>query len=240
MSKAFGSNKLLISLPALALIAGFLLGALAPPIHSSANMVQPQTMTSDSSIIPVIDITLYNKDGSIASKYIKAGDPPTLNFIKTTYLSWLYAFRLKNVVNGTDLIAESGSVKMVKDWEYHCAFYDKSGEFYLTYPSLKIAIGSGTTPPSIHDYALENKLAEFPVTFYVVHYNSTHMWFTVMGSYHPSTQMTINEVGLFIYYKYGNSLYDWFMLFRDVLPSPLTIEKDQTIVVKYSLYVKYS
>ena len=105
--------------------------------------------------------------------------------------------------------------------------------------TLKVVLGNGTTPPTIYDYALENKLVEVPVTYYRFDANSTHMWIEVKATYTATNPISITEVGLagFMNYAIG-SPNKWILMFRDVIPQ-LTLDNDQTLEVRYYVYVRY-
>jgi len=189
-------------------------------------------------VYPVLEITIVDSSNNTVYRYTKVGDPPTRNFLLGILNSYWYSTTNKEM-SIPSWTAETGTSGTPYSGATHGATQTTvSG---VSYVSMKIAIGTDTTPPSINDYKLGNKIAEFPVYKYVFGYNATHMWIYLGGVYTATSQITFQEIGLFAYYylSIGSSSY-WFLLFRDVLPSPITLNQGNSMIVGYYIYVRYA
>jgi len=188
---------------------------------------------------PVLSITVYDQHRSPVMRYIKVGDLPTANFIKKVLLSNVYEVTTTpNVLYNVTFKAEDGSSGKPGSG-YHGAYTTIVAG--LVGVSVKVALGNGTTPPSIADYALENKLVEFPVRTFGYDANSTHMWVYMRDIYTATSSLTVSEIGLFACsYHLVGSYNKWILLFRDVIDPPITLEPEQSIEVEYRIYIRYA
>jgi len=219
-----------------AFILGIVLGAVFPFQRSETNTQLNGKIPSGLVVYPELRINVYDKDGNLLHTYKKVGDLPTKNFLLYLLNSWWHTSGSIQLYNNT-MVDESGTSRTPGSGCYHSTFYTTvSGVGSI---SLKVALGSGTTTPTINDYALANKLAEAPVTYYTFSYNSTHMWIAVKATYTASSAISVTEVGLFIYYNYASTSYAWFMLFRDVIPQ-VNLASSNTLEVWYYIYIKYA
>jgi len=202
------------------------------------NVIDSNLMTGV--IYPVLEITVLDQNNNTVYRYVKVGDPPTKNFLLWIYHTYWYSAGASKELIYPSWTAEDGLSLTPNSGSVHGAYETSVGGF--TYVSLKIAIGTGTTAPTIDDYRLANKIAEFPVIRYEFVYNSTHMWIHLRGVYTaPSTlSVSFQEVGLFGYMDLGGGSRRWFLLFRDVLPSSITLGPGNSIVIAYNIYVRYA
>jgi len=96
-----------------------------------------------------------------------------------------------------------------------------------------IAIGNGTTSPSLDDYALESEIAEAVASFDL---NEENGILTLSAGFTPDVDITISEVGLFLecavggYTTCGKVLLD-----RTVLDTPINVSAGQTATVAYRI-----
>ncbi len=102
-------------------------------------------------------------------------------------------------------------------------------------PSSRIYLGSGTTPPTINDYKLENVVLSFYIQDADIIINGSDITIDIFGSYTLDTACNVSEVGL-AFYGYGISPY-WVLLFRDVLANPIQLNAGDGITVHYYIYL---
>jgi len=219
-----------------AFILGIVLGAVFPFQRSETNTQLNGKIPSGLVVYPELRVNVYDKDGNLLRTYKKVGDLPTKNLLLYLLNSWWYGTGSIQLYNYT-MVDESGTSRTPANGCYHSTYFATVSS--INGISLKVALGSGTTTPTINDYALANKLAEAPVTYYTFSYNSTHMWIAVKATYTASSATSITEVGLFAYDEYGSSTYAWFMLFRDVIPQ-VNLASSNTLEVWYYIYIKYA
>ena len=229
-----GMRKILTVALVLAFILGTISGYLFPLISRPSK--SSNNMNVDTGImVPALVINVYDKKGKLMKSYVKVGDLPTKNFLKWIMHSLWYSTTVQQVFNGT-WTAEDGTTGDPST-AVHGAYYTTvAGKSTI---ALKIALGNGTTTPTIDDYALANKLVEIPVLWYAFDANSTHMWIEVKATYTATSPINITEVGLFGYMQKAISTNQyWIMLFRDVF-SQITLDTDQSIEIRYYVYVRY-
>jgi len=187
-------------------------------------------------MVPALRIVIRDRDGSVVNEFTKFGDPPTKYFLLSIiHATWynLGAIIFQNITL-TVTNEAGGAVSVSTSVQRAACGVAVAG---VSPVSMKIALGNGTTPPTIDDFRLESKLVEFPVTFYGFGYNSTHMWIAWKGTYTAPSDITFTEVGLFL--SQWLSGCQWIMLFRDVVPAT-TLQARQTIEVWYYIYVRYA
>jgi len=213
-------------------------GHTTPTLEVHVYMPTETKPTLTGYMIPVLELNVYGPDGKLTNSYRKVGDPPTANFIKFIMHAWWFTTGVIQIINGT-WTAEDGS-SSTPSGNVHGAQYTAVAG--INYISLKVVLGNGTTPPAITDHKLANKLVEFPVTWYCFDANSTHMWLKVKGVYTHAEASPLNftEVGLAVYAQDAIGAYEkWMLLFRDVIPE-VSLDKDQSIEVRYYIYMRYA
>ncbi|RLE55385.1 MAG: hypothetical protein DRJ40_08000 [Thermoprotei archaeon] len=224
-----------IALAILCFIAGIILGAV---INTGVNNVAEENGNSNSVVIGTfLEVRVYDRDGHLINTFVKTNDLPLKNFLLFIMHSmWFYDTSIQ-IVNGT-WTTEDGSSGMPCDGNPHGAYYTTVAG--IEYISVRIELGNGTTPPTINDYKLENKLVDVPVTYYCFDANATHMWLILRGVYTATEEINITEVGLAVYSNYAiGTARKWILLFRDVVPT-ITLQPDQTLEIRYYIYVRYA
>ncbi len=221
-----------------AFIIGIMLGLLHPlPIqpqkhHISLRNRQPETGV----IVPALAIKVYDDQGNLKYAYAKVGDLPTKNFLKWLMHTWWYSSTSIQIYNATWTSEDGASGSPATGYTHGGGSATVAGVSGIT---LKVALGNGTTTPTIDDYALESKLVEVPVTWYAFDANSTHMWIEVKATYTATSPINITEIGLLgIMYDAIGTTNKWMLLFRDVVPQ-ISLDVDQTLEVRYYVYVRY-
>lgn len=100
--------------------------------------------------------------------------------------------------------------------------------------SINIRCGTGTTPPTISDYELDNKISatDLQCTSISKGYSSKgNRIYTTTFSNATSNDITIRELGLYMTSSYSNTI----MLERTVLPSPITIPAGESKAIVYEI-----
>jgi len=223
---------------ALAFVLGITLGLLLPlsprsSTQSSNNIASSKFRTGV--IVPALQIKVYDSDGTLIKSYTKVGDLPTVNFLKWLMYSW-WSDRTSIQITNVTWTSEDGYTGQPANGIHGADAEMVAGVSDI---SLKVVLGNGTTPPTINDNALENKLDEAPVTWYYFDANSTHMWIEVKATYTATSPINITEVGLAGFMNYGySSTHKWYLLFRDVI-SQISLDVDQTLEIRYYVYVRY-
>jgi len=207
-------------------------------IYKNDNSINSDII-STGALIPALSIEVYDSSGNLKYSYTKVGDPPTKNL-----LLWILHTFWQNRANKEFLVpswtAETGTSGTPADG-YYCHGGRDTTVSGVSYMTMKIAIGTGTTPPTINDYKLEYKTAEFGVSRYLFAYNDTHMWIYIRGVYTATASISFQEVGLFGYFYYAINYNDyWIMLFRDVLPNPISLNQGDSMIIGYYIYVRYA
>jgi len=219
----------------LAFALGTTLGLLAPlQSRRAAPALEPGINTGV--VVPALVVNVYGEDGSLIYTYAKVGDLPTKNFLKWLMHTWWHSTASIQIYNLT-WTAEDGSTGTPYNGATHAGLGTTVAG--VSNICLKVALGNGTTSPTIDDYALENKLVEAPVTWYAFDANSTHMWIEVKATYTATSPINITEIGLLGRMSESIGTDDkWFLLFRDVVPQ-ISLDVDQTLEVRYYVYVRY-
>jgi len=100
---------------------------------------------------------------------------------------------------------------------------------------LYIALGTSSTPSTIDDYKLGNKIAEAVSSIVVDDANGI---IRLYATFTFSTDVTINEVGLeWSGAVYGTSTCGRFLVDRTVLSSPVSVPANTPIIVTYKILV---
>jgi len=185
-------------------------------------------------VYPVLELTIADSSNNTVYRYTKVGDPPTKNFMLWILHSFWSTATNKELIYPA-WTAEDGSTSTPPINYIHGA--SETTVSGVSSIAVKIALGTSTTPPSIDDYRLGNKVVEFGATRYMFGSNSTHMWIYIRGVYTATSTITFQEVGMFGYFYIT---YKWFMLFRDVLPQPITLNAGDSIIVGYYIYIRYA
>jgi len=120
-----------------------------------------------------------------------------------------------------------------------------SGSGASAYNGLFFSIGSGITSATIDDYALASNidLTNFNIitgtnTLTTTDYNDTKRVMSQTWNYSGSTQIEINEIGLF-YYWYAGTVSPFsnleLMLDRTVLDSPIIVNNGDTFTIALTI-----
>jgi len=182
----------------------------------------------------VLELTVKDKNGKITEHRVM----PSKSFVRQFLeLLWIQAYQVSELVcedirttgNIVEGIPESGilfnSNALVNDDVYG------------------IIVGSGTTAPTISDYALETAIAHgagagqlqySAVTFGAPASDATTSQFTITRDFANASggAITVNEIGLYVKaYRYNIDYY--FLTIRDVIGGGISVPNGQTLTVNY-------
>jgi hypothetical protein len=176
-------------------------------------------------------IELRDKQGKLLKRLCKDGDLILLNWKKLASALGLPCGNTTNL----SLVDENGVTATygVYYWEYlltRLGSYNRSG--------IAIIVGSDNTPPNENDYKLGKKWGdsgEIPIT---ISNPSPNEWeLSASATFTPSNPQTLGELGI---KWYGESLYKWFLLARDVLLQPITVPAGASVTISYTLKARSS
>jgi len=224
------------ALLALALVAAIILAPMAAPAAGRpAEIAGSYVLDVRDTLKNDVKITVKRADGSI-EVYEKAGDPWTVNvmyFIANYILG-------REKVSAVPLIREDGASRRIET-EY--VVYGGSSYSNID-PKVVIGIGSGSTPPSVYDADLYNPITkiEVPSTGVSVSDSGTAFTATYTASWTATGSYAIRETGLYMLAaELGtNTIDDRFLLSRDVLDQPITVESGDVVSVTYTVTMEYA
>ena len=96
-----------------------------------------------------------------------------------------------------------------------------------------IAIGNGTTTPTLNDYNLSSEVVSFPVQDADIIINGNNMTIDIFGSYVVNNAVNVTEVGLATLLTNAGRV----LLFHDVLPSPIQLNAGDGITIHYYINI---
>jgi len=157
---------------------------------------------------------VYDKDGKLIKEEIQKGKLPTATFVR---LFGRYVAGPKSTGNYFTAIDEAANT-----YTLITGTGSSTSAFYYTGDGrVKIAIGTGTTPPSRSDYRLENKIAEVSLSApYITQieapdYSSITVYY--IASFNFTSDTTITECGLFYLLRTALASDNWFLMDRSSL-----------------------
>ncbi|MEM4497544.1 MAG: hypothetical protein QW692_01820 [Nitrososphaerota archaeon] len=241
------ARKLTITFPIAVLIAALIAAAsiiapimiapmiAAPAAERPAEIAGSYVLDVRDALKNDVKITVKRADGSI-EVYEKAGDPWTVNvmyFIANYLLG-------REKVSAVSMIREDGTSRRIET-EY---VYTGGNTYTNIDPKVVIGIGSGSTPPSVYDVDLYNPIVkiEVPSTSVSVSDSGTALTATYTASWTATGSYAIRETGLYMLAaELGtNSIDDRFLLSRDVLDEPITVESGDVVSVTYTVTMEYA
>jgi len=176
-------------------------------------------------------ITIREKESDLVVKHVDR----VLRSLLARHVS-----RISQVFGASPVEEEGGgqgtNANYIEHWsDVSWGFNDYSAYADLT--KVKIAVGTGTISPTRDDYALEAKVAEAAAesaSITVGAEDALNVKYVVAILFTVAT--TIRETGLFFEYQ-GYGGYWWFMVARDVLPTPVDVPVNASISVTYELTI---
>jgi len=171
-------------------------------------------------------IETKDRDGKVLKRIEKQGDALTLNFAKLLAMILVGTEEL-NTKNYANFIEYGGSSEtLIIGYSGYNFCYEECYEGY-------IEIGTGTSPPKPTDYKLENLVKREYVKTINIIYGDNYIEVAISGSITVNTEMDINEIGLTIRAQNNSGYLRYFLLARDVLPSPVHVTTGQTVTITY-------
>jgi len=178
----------------------------------------------------ILEIKVFDKSGKLIDKRVYPA-----NLVLDNMSKFLQAFFRGGIpeITAAGIVDEGGVSRNLYTWApyaegYHPT-YGTTGEY-----RAKIAIGTGTVSPTRADYALASKYAEstgITVTYITEadgrRTSANAVTITLV------TGATISEIGFFLRARDIGTTAAWFLLVRDVLPTPIDVPDGGTISVTY-------
>ena len=185
----------------------------------------------------VLELTVKDKRGKVTDHRVMRSKSFVRQFLE---LLWIQAFQLPEVTpynmrdtaNALQDICEGGYI-----------FASNGGAGVITHG---IIVGTGTTAPTIDDYAIETlidhdaapptagRLQYSAVTFGAPASDATTSQFTITRNFANASggAITVNEIALYVKgYKYNTIRH--FMVIRDVIGGGIAVPAGQTLTVNY-------
>jgi len=216
--------------PVAALLLLATAGAIAFNLLAPAAGVRPLS-AGEATLYNTVTVTVYRSDGRVET-HVKRGDPWTQNLARA--IANLVLGRYEN--NPLTLYARDGTGKTQIESEY---VYGGSN----VDPYLAIGIGSGALAPSFYDVDLTTVIAIIDVAAAGASAsdNGTHIVASYTVSYTASGTVTVREVGLYMKAAdYNTNTYRYYLLARDVLPEPVSLEANDVLAVTYTIALEYN
>lgn len=182
-----------------------------------------------------IELIVKDKDGNVTNRI---GPKRSESFVRQFLeLLWIVVcpvpevmtYSVKDTGNTLRAICESG-----------LTFACNAGAGVVTFGSV---VGTGTTAPTIDDYALETIIAHgvgagqlqySAITFGAPASDATTSQFTITRNFANASggAITVNEIGLYVKgFVYSTTYY--FMTIRDVIGGGINVPNGQTLTVNY-------
>jgi len=182
------------------------------------NIAAPITTTPDGTIGVKLVIEVH-RNGT-TEKYVKEGDLILLNFAKII----VQLVQAQDPDGDNKPVSPSGSAV-------------EPADIYESGMGM-ICLGTGTTPPSVDDYKLNNEVACFNVQDADITINGTDITIDIFGSYTVQQNLNITEIGLRTTPLAGTNNNDYkFYIFRDVLQNPISLNAGDGITVHYYIFL---
>jgi len=184
----------------------------------------------------VLELTVTDKDGKVTEHRVMKSKSFVRQFLE---LLWIQANQL-NQANAYSLRDTGNTLRAIRQSQY--LFNTNAGSTVTTYGPV---VGTGTTAPTINDYALVTPIAHGTgagqlqydaVTFGAPASDSTTSQFTITRNFANASggAITVNEIGLYVR-AIADSTYYNFMTIRDVISGGISVPNGQTLTVNYRL-----
>ena len=183
----------------------------------------------------VLELIVKDEDGKVTEKRVMKSQSFVKQFLE---LLWIYAIGLGEW-NSPPYQTKDYSGQLYD--MYQCGLnLACNGGIGVTYQGP--AVGTGTTAPTITDYALQAQIAHGTgagqlsygaVAFGAPASDTSITQFTITRDFANSSggAITVNEIGLFV--RGGNSPAYYFLAIRDVISGGISVPNGQTMTVNY-------
>ena len=182
----------------------------------------------------VLEVTVKDKNGKVTDHRVMRSKSFVRQFLE---LLWVQAFQIPEIAPYS--VRDTGNI-----FQDIC---ESSWTFDASAPSGNVThgiiVGTGTTAPTIDDYAVETlidhgtdpgELQYSAVTFGAPASDATTSQFTITRDFANGSggAITVNEIALYVKaFKYNNTYY--FMTIRDVIGGGIAVPDGQTLTVNY-------
>jgi len=155
------------------------------------------------------------KDGKVIKKIEDTSKSFVSNF--ATLIRWL----IQTTNQYLNLKHDGGSVVSISQYSY---------VMYVNYYGGRIAVGSGSTPPSPTDYKLVNEIERKTAVVENLIIEADKSKFSMYADFSFTEDKTIQEFGIYINPR---EVY-WCLIVRDVLSEPIVLPAGATLRVRYN------
>ena len=148
------------------------------------------------------------------------------------------------LANGS-VISENNEKKIARyDSKWWNGVFTKMNNYENTTSSQNVEFGNGTTPATVNDYKLENKITTGISVAYpssvTTEYTDSYILWTVTFGITASVETTISEIGLTSIATIGDGgLSATVLVDRTVLDEPITIPAGQSKQITYTIRFNY-
>lgn len=202
------SKRLVLSVVAIVALAVIALSIATPLVNTNRD---------NTAISVVLHLKVIDRSGKVKYDIVKDNDLLLKNFVR------LIAFIFKYNAD-----ASVGKVRALSGSEIDLSHIETSDS---TSHDCMILIGSGTTPPTLDDFTFQETKASFPATSITLVVSGNDMNLSITGSWVSTANISVTEIGLKVWIA-PNA---WYLVFRDVLDSPVTLNEGDTITVTYTI-----
>jgi len=184
----------------------------------------------------VLELTVKDKRGKVTDHRVMRSKSFVRQFLE---LLWIQAFQIPEVAPYS-MKDTSNTLQDICEGAY--TFAANAG---LGATTFGIVVGTGTTAPTIDDYALETLIAHgtgagqleySAVTFGAPASDATTSQFTITRDFANASggSITVNEIALYAKGSRGGYANVWyFMIIRDVIAGGISVPNGQTLTVNY-------
>ena len=187
----------------------------------------------------VLELVVSARDGQVTEKRVMKSKSFVRRFLEILWAQFLWPAG-KGYLSSRDYAGGYASVG-----GQHENFYAGGGAGVTNHGVL---VGTGTTPPTVDDYVMENQIAHGvgagqlqygATTFGAPASDATTAQFTVTRNFANGSgaAVTVNEIGLAVQSYQTSSVSMRHLIIRDVIAGGISVPNGQTLTVNYRIQV---
>ena len=222
-------KKLLLALSVALLLATAAIAVVTLPIFTPSRPVREQVIERELVIGNKVSVSVY-RGGRLVQSVEKVGDP----WLRNLFVLIADCFLGRYYTNPLEFYDINGAAYKTTEWEQ----YGISGT-----PILAVGIGGSDIAVTLYDYDLGLPYARVDVASdnVLTSDNGTMITISVSASWVADSNVTVKEVGL--YWKgvapRGGDTARYVLIARDLLPTPLSVVENDSVIVSYTIYIPY-